>query len=80
MDETIYNRIVSVLTKKFGIATIALGPEVQFGELELDSLTRTEFIIVLEQELSVRFQEAETTLHTTLAELVNMLQTKGAKV
>ncbi|XXY49131.1 acyl carrier protein [Sorangium sp. So ce269] len=80
MDPILYNRVMAVLTKKFGLSASALGPEVQFGELELDSLTRTEFIIVLEQELSVRFQEAETTLYTTLAELVNMLQAKGARV
>jgi acyl carrier protein len=78
VNNALYEYIVALLTKKFGVSPEIVRPDLTFGELELDSLTRSEFLLMLEQELNVRVNDSDADLTFSLSDITKMLQSKGA--
>jgi acyl carrier protein len=76
----VYNRVVELLTDKFGVPADDIRPQATFEELDLDSLDLVEFALAAEEELGVRISDDEAAELETLDETVKLLEAKGATV
>jgi acyl carrier protein len=76
----VYHRVEKLLVDKFGVPEETIRPEATFEELDLDSLDLVEFALAAEEELGVRISDEEAEELETLADIVQLLQAKGARV
>ncbi|MGA6223092.1 phosphopantetheine-binding protein [Streptomyces umbrinus] len=70
--------VTAVLTQKFEVSPESIRPEVTLGGLDLDSLVLAELALALQEELGVPVQEDEAARHSTVGELVAVLNAKRA--
>jgi acyl carrier protein len=76
----VYERVKDLLTNKFGVPAESIRLDATFEELDLDSLDLVEFALAAEEELGVRISDDEAAELETLADTVELLEFKGAKV
>ncbi|WP_370326312.1 acyl carrier protein [Euzebya sp.] len=77
---TVYDKIVSMLDDKFGIAPDEISREATFEALDLDSLDLVEFSMAAEDELGVKISDDEAAELKTVGDAVTLLESKGASV
>jgi acyl carrier protein len=77
---TLYDRVQTLLTDKFGVPADDIRPDASFEELDLDSLDLLEFAMAAEEELGVRITDDEAEQLATLGDAVKLLEAKGATV
>lgn len=76
----VYNKVVELLTDKFGVPADDISPEATFEDLDLDSLDLVEFSMAAEDELGVEISDEEAAELKTLGDAVTLLESKGASV
>jgi acyl carrier protein len=77
---TVYDKIVTLLDDKFGIAADEVSAESSFEELDLDSLDLVEFAMAVEDDLGVKITDDEAAELTSVGDAVALLESKGASV
>lgn len=77
---TVYDKIVTMLDEKFGIAADEVTAESSFEELDLDSLDLVEFSMAAEDDLGVKITDDEAAELKTVGDAVSLLESKGASV
>ena len=76
----VYDRVVELLTDKFGVPAEDISRQATFEDLDLDSLDLVEFALAAEEELGVRISDEEAAELETLDDTVKLLESKGATV
>ena len=76
----VYDRVVELLTDKFGVPAADISRQAMFEDLDLDSLDLVEFALAAEEELGVRISDEEAAELETLDDTVKLLESKGATV
>lgn len=69
----IYERLSTVLVKKFGFSPEDVNPDVKLADIELDSLGAVEVAAVLEQELGISIDYEKFDGNRTLGEIAQSL-------
>jgi acyl carrier protein len=77
---TVYDKIVTLLDDKFGIAADEVSAQSSFEELDLDSLDLVEFAMAVEDDLGVKITDDEAAELTSVGDAVALLESKGASV
>lgn len=76
----VYDRLVNLLSAKFGVAAEDVSSDSTFEDLEFDSLALLEFALATGEEFGVRISEEELTPASTLADAAELVQAKGLVV
>lgn len=76
----LYDRIVELLTTRFGVSPEDVRPDATFEELDVDSLSLVEFTLTVQSELGVELRDDKATLRDTLSDVVALLETNGARI
>ena len=76
----VYDRVVELLTDKFGVPAEDISRQATFEDLDLDSLDLVEFALAAEEDLGVRISDEEAAELETLDDTVKLLESKGATV
>jgi acyl carrier protein len=76
---TLFDRVSTVLVDTFRVPPEQLTPATTLTELDLDSLDLVEFAMVVEEQLGVKITDTEAEGLGTLAEVVSLLEVKGAE-
>ncbi|MET8130183.1 acyl carrier protein [Streptomyces sp. NPDC005231] len=69
-----YDRLVSLLTLKLGVASEDVAPDITFEELEVDSLALVELTDILDAEFGVKLEEGSVRKDRKLAEVASILE------
>lgn len=77
---TVYDKVKDLLVEKFGVPAEDVTPDATFEDLDLDSLDLVEFALAAEEEMGVRISDDEAEDLTTIQDIVDLLESKGAKV
>lgn len=74
----IADRLSSLLVSRFGINADELVPEVTFSELDLDSLTLVEFLLVVDKEFGVELPSDAVSPDDTVTRVAELLEAETA--
>ncbi|MCQ8769411.1 acyl carrier protein [Streptomyces telluris] len=69
----VYDKLVDVLVDRFAVDRAAIGPDVTFEELEMDSLFLVELLLVIESEFQVKIGEEAAAPTDTIATVVKVI-------
>ncbi|MCC3774205.1 acyl carrier protein [Streptomyces sp. UNOB3_S3] len=78
--QKIKDRVVSILSEKFGLPEEEILSGAVFEELDIDSLILVELGLVLRKEMGVVLQEGELKPTHTIDDAVTVIETKGPRV
>lgn len=73
-----YDRLVSLLTTKLGIAREEITPDVTFEDLDVDSLALVELTDILDAEFGITLDEGAVAKDSKLTEVASILETYEA--
>jgi acyl carrier protein len=80
LSEAFRSRLGAALTESFGMASSDLRPELPLGDLEgWDSMNAVNLSMELERLFEVDLEGAILTADQTLADVVALLRSKGAR-
>ncbi|GGX64192.1 hypothetical protein GCM10010324_06300 [Streptomyces hiroshimensis] len=69
----VYDKLVDLLVDRFAVDRAAIGPDVTFEELEMDSLFLVELLLVIESEFQVKIGEEAAAPTDTIATVVKVI-------
>ncbi|WP_129308610.1 phosphopantetheine-binding protein [Streptomyces sp. L2] len=75
-----HDRVVSILTSKFGVAADQLRGDTQLGDLRFDSLALLELALTISEEFGIFVAHDELSLTHTLTDAVKVVEEKGVTV
>ncbi|MEV6650782.1 acyl carrier protein [Streptomyces sp. NPDC051219] len=75
MSDT-YERLVQLLVKSFGFEAGEVETEHTFSHLELDSLALVELTLHVQQEFGIQLTDDDLSGDDTLAQAVNVIESK----
>ncbi|GGU32955.1 acyl carrier protein [Streptomyces violascens] len=68
-----YSTVVEVLVADFSVTEGGLSPESTMEDLNLDSLTRVEVAVALENRTGLHFSDDQVTLDTTVGQIAAVI-------
>lgn len=77
MVEKLISRVGEILASRFEVDPDGVIPEASFDDLGLDSLAQVELGEILEQNFGIEVSDEEMEKLATLADLAEMLKSKG---
>ncbi|MFC5718658.1 phosphopantetheine-binding protein [Streptomyces gamaensis] len=69
----VYDKLADLLVDRFAVDRTAIGPDVTFEELEMDSLFLVELLLVVESEFRVKLGEDAAAPTDTIARVVEVI-------
>lgn len=76
----LYDAVADVISNRFEIDRSKVAPEASFDDLGLDSLSQVELGIALKHRFGVEIPDTELEQLSTVAEVVDELEERGATV
>lgn len=73
MSETIFNKVVELITDRAGLDEENLKPDVELKELGIDSLDMVELIMEVEDEFGVEIPDEKAEELKTIQQLVDYI-------
>ncbi len=69
-------QISTLLTKNFGVDSLAVQPDIQLRGLGMDSLALEELRVLIEESMRIDLEDVHLTSRDTVAELVTLVHEK----
>ena len=80
MSDNSLDRIINLLTGRFGVPADEISGEATFSNLDLDSLAIVEMLLVIEEEFGVAIAEDEVSVDNTVAVIVELIDRRKSTV
>jgi acyl carrier protein len=77
--DTVYPRLVSLITSSFGIHEEQITPDTTFEDLEFDSLDLVELAVIVQQEFGLKIEEDALDATDTLTRAAELIDITGIK-
>jgi acyl carrier protein len=77
--DSVYARLVSLITSNFGIPEDQVTPDTTFDDLEFDSLALLELSVVVQHEFGLKIEEGALDATDTLARAAELIDITGIK-
>jgi acyl carrier protein len=76
----IYDVVADVISNRFEVDRTQVVPDISLDELGLDSLSQIELALVLKHRFGIELSDAELAEISEVADIVDRLEAKGARV